>query len=377
MKFAVLFSILFISGGCTFMKQISNQGENTITGNQKFQIENDFMIVKADFDNQQTDWIFDTGTTISTIFNSEYLNEKETFNVPFGKTKAADGSKIETKAVSADFENSFMKIEKKLFAIIPTLSLSENEECKKEGYSNPIGLMGMDIFYDNDSFVEINFIKNQIAVHNQESFSNLIGDLKPLDTKIKNGNIYLNTMIDGNIYSLLLDTGFKGYIVLPYSESGKIDLSNSIEYEGILFRSASNIDQHGKVIESAGNKISFDDFKFESNISLLENINSTNIGLKFIQNFNWYVDFKNERLYVQMINNSFSNEEIQSYDYKAAVKDGELRIVKKKKVGTKYHLNDVILSVNGIQVAPENICQFQNELNQNTEWDNFQIEIKK
>ncbi|MGB6092469.1 MAG: hypothetical protein WBF83_01770 [Moheibacter sp.] len=358
------------------MEKISNQGENTKTGSQMFEIKNGLMYLNADFDEKPMIWMFDTGVTVATLFNSEQLNAYELKKIPFGKTKAADGTMIETKILSGDLENGFMSISQKLFAVIPTMSFNKNDNCEIVDKTDVAGFIGMDVFYDNDSYVEINFESNHIAVLSQSDFEELSQQFRPLDAEIKDGHIFLRTKINGKAHKLLLDTGFNGDIIFPYKKAKKMNLDKSEQYEGLLFRNAANIDRYGSLIQSADNKLEFGEFNFDVDILFVESINSSNLGLGFIKNFNWLIDYKNEKVYAQLISNSFSNK-LQEKPYKVLATEGELRFVKRKTDETEYGLNDVVLSVNSVKITPENICRFQKMLNESNNWDNLQIEIKK
>ncbi len=103
-----------------------------------------------------------------------------------------------------------------------------------------------------------------------------------------------------------------------------------------------------------------------------------NIGLDFIKYFNWIVDYKNKKVFFKRNNIPMIVQNIiPDYNYLCMIVDNQLKIITKLKSETKYNVDDQIIAVKGKKVTPENICEMQNLLNSNTDWNTLEIDVFK
>lgn len=102
-----------------------------------------------------------------------------------------------------------------------------------------------------------------------------------------------------------------------------------------------------------------------------------NLGMKFIRNFNWIIDYKNKKVYYKK---NMQNEDISHYkelsEYRVDEVDGKLTITVKKSDAV-HNLKEIIYSVNGELITPQNICEYKKKLNETKDWDNLNVEIKR
>ncbi len=99
------------------------------------------------------------------------------------------------------------------------------------------------------------------------------------------------------------------------------------------------------------------------------------IGMQFIKQFNWIIDYKNKTVFIKPI-----NYKEQKKNYSKTIKviafNNYLIIGLKSKNINKYHLGDTIVSVNNNKITKQNICFFENLLNNEKDWNKFDILIK-
>ncbi len=137
----------------------------------------------------------------------------------------------------------------------------------------------------------------------------------------------------------------------------------------------------GGTAPEGDNYISDREFKISDNLSLTNNVTYINnlennvLGMNFISRFNWIIDYKNNEVYCKPIKET--QEKHKYFYYRAFTEDGKLIVIAKNKNETAFELNSVIKSVDGVQITPENICDYINLLNSAENWNNFKIEIEK
>jgi hypothetical protein len=102
------------------------------------------------------------------------------------------------------------------------------------------------------------------------------------------------------------------------------------------------------------------------------------MGMKFIGKFNWLIDFKNKKIYIQKNKNLFESDANTDVNtYQVIILDEKLIIGFKNSKSIKYNLNDEIISVNNEKITLSNRCEMQKLLNTTLNWDEIEIEIKK
>ena len=174
---------------------------------------------------------------------------------------------------------------------------------------------------------------------------------------------------------LLFDTGSDAYIML--NQNPFFDEPEDLAYEtGII--TANNVQSYPLNKVYANQSISVGGILNDNNlISVVRSFNANGVGIQFIKNYNWIIDFKKKKVYAKKIkdfNSSSFIEKLTSVKYKVMATNGHLIIFHKKDPANKFKVGDEIVSVDGTIVSKANICEFQDLLNANNNWDKFKIE---
>ncbi|MBQ7985312.1 MAG: hypothetical protein IJ250_06730 [Bacteroidales bacterium] len=103
------------------------------------------------------------------------------------------------------------------------------------------------------------------------------------------------------------------------------------------------------------------------------------LGLAFISQYNWILDYKNARVYYRKAVNSRYNGADTDFDTvknRVTTVDGKLEVcLNQKEQKRKYKLYKQIESVDGQNVTDSNICHFKQLLNSES-WDNHTVKLR-
>jgi hypothetical protein len=114
----------------------------------------------------------------------------------------------------------------------------------------------------------------------------------------------------------------------------------------------------------------------QSIISVNKELHSNILGLPFIKNFNWLIDFENEKIYAQQHSNEFDNSWLDKLD---DINEMVLAVNDKLMVfysSSGIKIGSVIKSIDGTEITNENLCEYQNLLlKNNADWSAFNIEF--
>jgi ABC-type transport system involved in Fe-S cluster assembly fused permease/ATPase subunit len=116
-------------------------------------------------------------------------------------------------------------------------------------------------------------------------------------------------------------------------------------------------------------------------VSQSEKLNHHVLGLEFIKNYNWIIDFKNEKMYAKKFSEFDPNDffekigELKKSTIAVAI-NNQLTVIYSK--SEKFYSGAVIQSVEGEKVTADNICAMQKLLLDNKEnFGKLAIELKE
>jgi hypothetical protein len=365
----LLLSGLFLLNGCKTMAQLMKEKIELKPFSSNFELIHNQIILndnKIDGKNRIYPFMFDTGFTFSAITDTTIIENYS--QRKFGtliSTKTVNNIITKFKTINIDFENSLI-LAKNLFA---HTYMRDSISCSDKYFS---GIIGIFPFYGENAILEINFDKKNISVLSKDFDKT---DFEEIESKLKKGHFYIRLNIAGVEDYYFFDTGNNDAIVV---NSTSVNLNNFIpteEREGIIFFTAKEFDNYSELKIYKDFEIKTSSHTVKSNIHISSSITTPNVGMRFIQQFNWILDFKNKKIYAQKRANLIQSEKSQP-DYLVYPKENKLVIFHKNKNANKYKLGDEIISVNDVQVKSDNICEIQNLLNQTTEWNDLKIQIK-
>ncbi len=149
---------------------------------------------------------------------------------------------------------------------------------------------------------EVDFPRRQFRIHKASSFV-YTGPTKPIPIEMKQGNPYVHLSVDGRTYTLLLDTGATGSLLLPASSKEIQQLKNRGQESSRL------VGAHGEGLETytkPAGEIEIGSYKLNGVVANYfdEDTNSVRefgiMGLQFLDQFVVTIDLAHGALYLEL-----------------------------------------------------------------------------
>lgn len=376
MKKLVLLSIVLIFvNSCKAIKLVKDENLTSHQGYESFEIDKNKMLMHSRLNDTLKYFMFDTGANGSFLIDSSIIKElDENKMVKFGAVKTPNG-KVDRTMVSLKLENNFIKSTNKVFAFLPD---KINNICDQY-YS---GVLGLDVFDSNDDTVVkpkmlMDFENFQIGITDIDTNSLIENGYYKIKSKHSWKGIYIFININGLEYPFKLDTGFSGYFVMPFDKELNFLTEPHTTYVGGAMHTAIG----GVSLNNEDNFYNDLNMQFEKKqvkypIIVSNSIQVQNVGLGFIKNYNWYIDFENEEVYVKNLKTDFDISQISYNKYVVKIEDNKLIIAIKTK-GSELTVASIVLAVNNVYVNSENICYYKDLLNKTENWDDLNITFEK
>mgnify|MGYP003604364370 CR=1 FL=1 len=365
-----MFSILltFINS-CEKIRNIvsaATKDETTAkNGKMSFSVVNDKMIITSLISSQKVDLIFDTGASNHSLNDSSLFVKDENNQRLKMKTsaKTADGE-VKTYIGNINIETNIVSGKNSVASYLPF----DFGFCR-----NYKGLFSPGYIMDSEKQMFLNFAENYVEVGDNfdlKSFEEI-----PMRKKFS-GLIEIKMKVDNKENWYAFDTGADTPFIQKF-ENKKYKNDNYIALGGLSTIKLGkkipnrNISFYRDVPVMLNNNVYYSDISNENEFI------SANLGLRFIKNFNWIFDFKNNKLYFKKLNTSKIIEPRADINYGAKDIDNKLVVFLKKPNQNLFNLGDVITSYNNKPITIDNICEVKNELNTIYNWENLNLKILK
>jgi hypothetical protein len=378
MKNILSLIIVSFTISCTSLKDFSNQEYNLIdNGKQKLIINKNQPLIEVSINEHKAYLLFDTGATTSIISDSIFFDKiksesilKKTKSLTNASGVTLDAYKIITKKISSpifDSKNiilSYYKLNKNL----------DNTNCKDTiNLNKNQGIIGLNNLIHSEKLIVLNFDENSIEIKN-ENFDK--SNFLPIEAKVETSSkkIIIPIILNKKKINFLFDTGNSGGLLVNEKEFK----NSSCDFEGEMMIGNFNGFSTQKIRIYKNAIIKGLPIQIENqNITSFNPFLTNTMGMKFISKFNWLLDFKNKKIYIQKNKNQFEKSANEFNNIQVLAINNELIIGFKSKTISNYKIADKIVSVNNKVITPENVCEIQNLLNSTSNWDEFKIEIKK
>jgi len=332
----------------------------------------DGMYVNGEIDGIKTRLLFDTGATRSVLNDIDLIGGKDILNEEnhntLAKARGVEGIKFSLiKYKTKTFSTNLFKSKNKFVLIFDK---QIDYFCKKNEIGRD-GIIGLDAFYDSETPVFIDYEHGIIKILDSLPNLNLYVEIESI---IKKRKILLASEINNKKINLVFDTGNNGYVILsdnPFEERP------DVTFESVAFTANNTIsfpkhEIYSNKLINVGNLTNSKNF-----ITVIKDYNYAGVGLQFINQYNWIIDFENKKLYAKKVKKYESIEvlKLKNYlNYLSKEINGELIIVFKSDKTNRFQIGAIIKSVDNNIVSEDNICEIQDMLNKEKDWSTFKIE---
>ena len=332
--------------------------------------------INANINGKDIQLLFDTGASRSTLKGLDLIGGEKALtkdNHLKGQRIGTASGSIETILYSADsLALNTVTHENYTCYLLKTPQMEFN--CNTGLLRlNSKGVLGMNVFSDTEKALVLNY-KNQYLELKKPKDLNLKG-YNEIKAKFDDNNtIKVETNINGKKYDLLLDSGAASFVLLnknPFKSKEQIVDMKSLN---ILASGA----KPSKALVFKNKNFQISGLNIDKNIITVdESLDANVLGFKFMKNYNWIIDFKNEKLYLKKIAESDVDtyfDKLKSVKHVAIAVNGNLMII--YSATDDFVIGNMIKSVNGKKVNEQNICDLQQLLlDHKDNWEDLEIEM--
>ncbi len=350
-------------------------------GIQKMNFDNNQYISKFNINGKEADFLVDTGAMGSVITDTLFLKNfnltKENFYTSM-KIRGAGGVEIESdKFITDSVSSTLFNSSNKIFSVIKVSNI-QNKICSdKAEIKKTVGIIGFDFFKAASSPILLDFenksIKSLKDNYSTDGYTKINAKINNLKRKI-----IVTFNIDNKDVDFLFDTGNSGGFLLMGKE-GKFDEAKILQKFSMIFGTVNGFDiMNSKIFKDINIKLE-KIFESKCNVIVLEKLTTNTLGISFIKNFNWILNFNTGEIYVKKISEYSNQIDSNSYnkDYIFANINSKLLVGFKKLIekNSKFNVGDEITSINNQKVTEENICEMQDLLNNTEDWNTLKLEV--
>ena len=267
--------------------------------------------------------------------------------------------------------------------------VSNNHSCdnEKEIYDyNIIGFAGLDF-----RPLAINFTKKQIYHLKQQAMLDTTGYI-PVKCKFDKKVLFIYPIINGIEYECVFDTGNDFGILIKDKQRVKNKSDNDLLYEGIWGKAIGGTTKKQSFVVSQETTIEFAGIKETTPVVYLEsNLANNNVGLQYIKRFDWIIDTEfdtvrhdnenhywiaNYKMYAKP-HNADTLKMRSKPRYGIFSTNNTLTINSRLLDGNEvFKVGDRIVSVDGVKITEENICDYYDLLTSKEDWSEFDIKVE-
>lgn len=337
-----------------------------------FVVKNDRILVETMVDGNLDTVFVDTG------FNGELVQTHPIKDLTPEYSKVRMGGALTTSHVYEKLDTVHYSFLWEHLGLKMDICLNLNMVCDKDFTDYPI--IGMKAIYPGSSYnkMNINFSDGQFTYYrnNNDSVFDLTG-YKPIKYKYKwmTNQIYVYPVINGIEYECLFDTGNIHYLSLKKNKKNSQKRDGDIVCEGSWGIAISGVENGGEIIIRNNETVTLGDEDFNATVCYVNKTKYNNMGLKFISIFDWYLD--SEKMYYKPRNVENPDYQPKSPYRIIASNKGLMVIMKVVDDKNTLQFGDIITSVNGVEITNENICYYNELLNNTLDWSEFVIVVSR
>ncbi len=352
---------------------VSKQEFAKISNEMRLEIVKNRLLTDVKIDSTTFKMTFDTGASATSINDTTLLkNYSKLEKSMFGKSKLVN-KKLSLAKISLSSSNELYSASNEVVTVL----FAEKNPCNE---SVSKGLLGSSYFhqYGDKKILNLDFETLKAKILSDVEKNEMVVEYQEVKSKffLHGTVIKLFMTINGIEEPFLFDTGNSAAPLVVGRES-KIPFKNGLEFTGSLVVGADNSKSndtnifYNNVTVQMGSKI-VESYVLYNSAYLGDH---NNVGLPFAKNFNWILDYKNQKVYCKQISNDIVKEIKANYKYKVSNNKGKLFIIIKSISESTYNLGDEITSVNDVSITSENICEIEKLVNQTNDWTTLKLEV--
>ncbi len=320
--------------------------------------------------------LFDTGAQRSVISDLKAIGGEEILNSEKYKSMSTvvlpNGNKVKLGLLKLDSLsiNSVQSKNRKLMVV----TQQQQFQCRDTDHIQNQGYYGIENLSEAALPVVLDYSNNTMSLIATPDMNGF----KEVDAFFKRNHIGVRLTIKGTPINLLFDTGNTGGIILvkdklPFKDLNidyEADVLNLLGDQSLAFLKMARTD----LDDVTSGELSFK----RLGVMLTNDITHHNMGLEFINQFDWIIDFKNKRLYarphqVQSLTPSYDRVPIP---YLVVPSNNQLMISYRKTNTGSFQIGDVIVQIDDSPITSENICYWFETLNRTSDWSKYNIKSR-
>lgn len=353
--YVLLLSIISFFWGCS-MRQIKyvwkESPKHEPSQDTSFSIEKRKLLVKAQLNNKEGLFLLDFGADRNVIWDTSAISPNHIFD--YRKAKGHTGEKKVLMTSYRSLEFLDLKIEHPIFYLLEAPHFNNLKDL------GILGLISGSYYNEIGKCVHVNFSGLEI---NQSECSAVAGGFTEVKSKIDVlGRVYIYLILgDVKETRFKFDTGAQLSLGLPKSES-ELGLPRAAYYGKL------GADITGEVYDTlwmhmAETRFSGTEVKADSQlIQQMPVLQRAIMGMDFIKQFDWIIDYENRKVYVRGNQNRHS---VHNHpEYIVELKDGSL-IVRMKRLNSKsaFKVGDIVLDNTNLGLNAEELLDLADSIN--------------
>jgi hypothetical protein len=300
LRYFKLETILFllILNSCAFYKNVKQEMNTKInlkTNQKMFFLDSLSTMLPMNFEGKKHFMALDLGANSTVLFKTKFI--LDSLKLSKNAAKGVDRIKLEVLKYNVkEIQNDIFDIKNKNILILNSDTI---QSCNKNIDFD--GLIGTDLLMYSDKVLFLDYKQNNIMFLDSIPRNNL--KMKLIASKFSLlGQIKVKLLIAGVEKYFTLDTGYSDYITTNDLKIKESLQKNLFDEQERLMRKVGNITISNKCEIYKNFEMKMDTLKIKNaHLEYSKDIKINNIGMKFIKNFNWWIDFKNQKIFVEEI----------------------------------------------------------------------------
>jgi hypothetical protein len=283
-------------------------------------------------------------------------NDDAAFAINLGLTESAVFSSQTSKKIAKGFNNGLFSGPKLL-----SLTVRTDNACDS---SFVAGHIGYDVFRRSGQIYKLDFDTGNLCCLTSVEIDQQTKNYHEIDAVFRSDGIYIPIMLRWKTYELKFDTGYSGTIAMTAKDAARFVKEPCKKYQT----------DNGNFAVYPNKWITINGNYYNSSVTVFDR-GTSKIGLGFLKGFNWIIDFRSRKLYLQKNGISLDAQNSFPPDYRVAVIGKQLKIALKSTTANAYQIGDLIAKVNNVAVTAENLCEMAALLSSRANWESHQLQV--